>query len=295
MLSVSPNHSRLYSLEPINKNHPLIEGVNSYVIRLSECHCVTTKDLFLHEILPVLGKYTSTSVVPYQNPSQEFHNLQGITLNGYIWINALEKLTCRNDLRFTTLLPWSNIFVRPQIIRDVRAWCPLCYQEWQELGTTIYEPLLWSINAVSVCPYHCKQLRQRCPKCHRSTLTFAFRAHPGHCSFCGHWLGAIQEYGCEVIVNSLESELRMTRAIGSILAVGPKMITIPEREIIMKNLLEWMVLETDHSFESLASHLGTHKRVIETIFQGRININLNIFMEICFLLDVEPIDVLTRQ
>ncbi|GAB4199562.1 MAG: hypothetical protein OHK0022_19890 [Roseiflexaceae bacterium] len=63
----------------------------------------------------------------------------------------------------------------------------------------------------------------------------------------------------------------------------------------MKNLLEWMVLETDHSFESLASHLGTHKRVIETIFQGRININLNIFMEICFLLDVEPIDVLTRQ
>jgi hypothetical protein len=43
----------------------------------------------------------------------------------------------------------------------------LCYQKWRDKEKTIYEPLVWYIDAVKICSIHHQRLLCECPQCHR--------------------------------------------------------------------------------------------------------------------------------
>jgi hypothetical protein len=64
-------------------------------------------------------------------------------------VEMLEGLTLRNDLRFLTLLFWADVLPKRGLLRRTRARCPACAQQWRTKGQTVYEPLLWTLQAVA--------------------------------------------------------------------------------------------------------------------------------------------------
>jgi hypothetical protein len=78
--------------------------------------------------------------------------LDGGELNTHKWVEALGAATGRSDLRSLTLSQFAGVSSFSWLRRR-RAWCPRCLSIQAEADPDdIYEPLLWSIRLVSVCP-----------------------------------------------------------------------------------------------------------------------------------------------
>ena len=86
----------------------------------------------------------------------------------------------------------TSLFVdRPiSMLKTCREWCPDCLHEWHNSDREIYEPLLWSLSLVAICPHHDRLLEQVCPGCNQNKPIFAAKTRVGRCSHCHDWLGA---------------------------------------------------------------------------------------------------------
>jgi AraC-like DNA-binding protein len=190
-----PPRSRFYHLEPIGVGTPYVESLAGYLIRLALEHCVNVGQLILTEIAPIISREKDKSSGQIQSISKvcgidrDRTALNGMGLMATNLVMALEALTVRNDLRCLTLLPLAEIVAKRGLLRPIRAWCPICYQEWLNSDRSIYEPLLWSIKIIEFCPYHHHRLLSKCPHCHQQQLVLCRNSRPGYCNKCGHWLG----------------------------------------------------------------------------------------------------------
>ena len=192
-----PRRSRLYHMKPAGIGTGLVESATGYSSRLAAAHSITLAVLFGYEIAPLLNKNHLRNSEARSNKNailaNSFRTLapavngHGVTAETYI--SALQNLTMRDDLRYLTMLPWRGIISHRHLIRPKRAWCPACYEEWNNNGDTIYEPLIWSLAVITICVRHRQQLRSRCHKCDSELPLLASRACPGHCHVCKAWLG----------------------------------------------------------------------------------------------------------
>ncbi|HEY6411479.1 MAG TPA: TniQ family protein, partial [Ktedonobacteraceae bacterium] len=152
-------HGRLYYIEPIVVGDPMVESLTSYVTRLADAHSISPRTLIKNEIAPLLrktslyqgGRLMSGHLNTYLKQS---HTLNGTTLWAADMVEVLEQLTGRHDLRFLTMLSWKHVISTQKLLRWSRAWCPMCYEQWQEMNQIVYEPLLWSLDVMSVCHIH---------------------------------------------------------------------------------------------------------------------------------------------
>ncbi len=215
-----PRRSRLYFLEPIALDTPYIEGLVSYICRLAEAHSVSPGILTKQEILPCFRKtYSvsgrtaykvqddglSTSVFSFSVPPYRKHpNEYGLL--AWQYVEGLETLTLKNNLQALTIPPWPGIhgFQEVNLAREQRVWCPDCFQDWLARGQLVYEPLIWSIAAVTVCPYHCRPLRNHCPHCQRGQRPMSGRMQVGRCAYCLNWLNiqSREPSGAELLVEA---------------------------------------------------------------------------------------------
>lgn len=193
---VLPPRSRLYALKPIGIGTPYVESLTGYVIRLADAHAVSVGDLLGREVsTAALKPLLSFGPFMRRNRAQShgFH-AQPYAVNGFgerskTWVDALGRATSRTDLRFLTLLPWEGLFSRAALFRHTHAWCPDCYERWRVGGDVVYEPLLWAMAPVKVCPLHRRSLEETCPHCHGRLMPIAVYSRPGCCSRCQRWLG----------------------------------------------------------------------------------------------------------
>ena len=89
-----------------------------------------------------------------------------------------------------TLLKWRDVFPPRELLRQYKAWCPICLAEWKEIkDNVVYEPLLWSIKLIDVCTKHDLQLNTKCPSCKKIIPILSRQSRNGYCSYCGTWLG----------------------------------------------------------------------------------------------------------
>ena len=140
-----PPRSHLYPLKPIGIETPQVESLTSYISRLAEAHCLPMRKLVLHIILPLYGKSylpsgaEDSNITAFWKDSSAFN---GTSTSAGELVGVLERLTNRDNLRFLTMLPWAEALSCRYLTRRTKAWCPFCYQEWQEEGRPIYDPLL---------------------------------------------------------------------------------------------------------------------------------------------------------
>jgi hypothetical protein len=80
-------------------------------------------------------------------------------------------------LRAATLLATAGELFVSADFRPIRQWCPLCIAE------TAYDPLVWSLLDVTVCPRHRIRLVSS-PNCGHVHRPWALRAKPDECAAC---------------------------------------------------------------------------------------------------------------
>lgn len=168
------------------------ESLTGYIHRLGWAHHVAPRALVAQEVVSQLSNeqhanvFAHFSVFGYQGAMV----LNGSGVQAQTWASIFEQLTGRADLPFLTL-PWwiGNLSSRKQL-RTVPAWCPSCLSEWQENDLTIYQPLLWTLQIVTICPRHSVFLQDQCHQCHKHQAVIAAnKSRPGVCTHCSSWLG----------------------------------------------------------------------------------------------------------
>jgi hypothetical protein len=152
--------SRLNPLNPMGVGTPFSESCTGYIGRLSAEHWTSVGSLFGHRIAPAANKpsFLSTKfkfeIHAWTAFMPEAHSLNGLGAIAKDWIEVLQTLTQRSDLRCLTMLRWSNVLSEHSLSRSIHAWCPLCYQAERNSGGVVYDQLLWSLVTVEVCPRH---------------------------------------------------------------------------------------------------------------------------------------------
>jgi len=170
---------------------PHVESLSSYIGRLALAHLVTTGTLLTKVVAPMIEMpYLSASGIKGGSRFYESSGaINGIGQVARSFVTALEYLTFRNDLRYTTMLPWSELLPSRGLMKSKRAWCPICLQEQKFSQKIVYEPLIWSIQEVNLCHDHECRLETICPTCGKENYVLSRRYIPGYCSKCANWLG----------------------------------------------------------------------------------------------------------
>src|SRR5712692_6935599 len=242
-----PSRSRLYCLEPIGIGTPETESLTSYVSRLAEAHSVSVHDLVVHELLPFLGRphlangrNANLLTAFWRNETRALNGTRSLARK---MVRGLESLTGRDDLRFLTLLTWTEVLPVHLLQKSTRAWCPGCFEDWRESGRVIYDPLVWTLAPVTVCPHHRRPLRTICPfpECRRRSPWLGSRSRPGCCARCGGWLGNSRTHGGTeeemlVMEEAVRTRAWIFHAIGELIGAAPTLTRYPRREHLVRTI-----------------------------------------------------------
>ena len=134
------------------------------------------------------------------------------------------------------MLSWAGVLPTRGLIRRTRAWCPLCYDEQRRQNRIVYDPLLWGLEAVSVCLVHHSPLSTCCPNpaCGKAQSFLAPLVQAGHCARCGCWLGlpptSARTTGPEAERDDLSWHIWSVQVVGDLLAAAPILALEPARE-----------------------------------------------------------------
>jgi hypothetical protein len=187
--------SRLYGIVPCEVGTIWVESLTSYTNRLGWRHQVPPKVLVAEELVPHLGReylYGNTNLGACCRGGWFMH----VNGNGSLaqeWSTILEQLTTRSGLLSLTSHVWMGHLSPRGHLRVVPAWCPVCYADWKAQGFPIYQPLLWMIRAVTLCPKHMVRLEDHCPSCRKHQSVISIKTQPGYCTQCNTWLGRTSE------------------------------------------------------------------------------------------------------
>lgn len=223
--------SELFHLQPEGLGSTMVESMSSYVNRLAEEHRVSVRDLIGNVISK---KLPSAYCRPNMMSGNSYTSVGAHNGTGELaeqWLEALTQLTLHKELKSLSLLSYRNILTENYLLRTYKAWCPRCLEEMRE-RSCIYEPLLWQVEAVTVCPLHHQRLETACPNCRRKPDHLAARSRNGHCSrfSCSQWLGNCADLTLDEY--EIRQELYFATEVGNLLAMTPSLGFMPGREFI---------------------------------------------------------------
>lgn len=295
-----PKRSRLYSLEPIGIGTPYTESLSSYLCRLAQEHCVTPQKLITGEIAPYLAAQENKAIVSKNYNSRDLFCIKdrtgtanGTGIIASDLVQALEKLTLREDLICLTLLKWSSVFPQRKLTRSVKAWCPACYQEWYSKNQIIYEPLLWSFCAIKICPNHHTVLQTRCPHCHQELLPLASKSRPGYCSNCEQWLGENILHN-KPILEDQSWQTWVINNLGRILMQSPNLSAIA-KDKVAQSLQLCIKQTTQGNIAGFARIIGFPKNQVWMWSKGQVLPQLSALLKICYYLELPLLTFLTED
>lgn len=224
--------------------------------------------------------------------------LNGTGIIALDFVQSLEKVTLQRNLHFLTLLFWSGIISPRGLFRSHKAWCSACFQQWRLSGEEIYEPLVWTMNAVKICPQHHQFLEDRCPYCQARLPLLTWRTLLGYCSNCGMWLGITS-----VMASSYDSSAFWTRevqlltwiaeTVGELVAATPNLLSPPLKENIAKSLGIAVDVVALGNAAAFARMLGVPKNSLWVWQRGEVLPQFDTLVRICYFLGVSLLDFLT--
>jgi len=256
--------SRLYSLAPIEIGTAFVESLSGYVERLAEAHAVSAGSLIGRELF---GRPAGANPI---NVGLLSYAINGVGGSAKRWVQALENVTSRPDLRYLTLLPFERLFPQPFLFRPVRAWCPPCYQMMATQGGPVYEPLSWCLKLVDVCPRHHRFLADKCPHCLRSLRPLTAATRPGACSRRGLWLGSTINQAALPASDAAPTEyqLWLAESIGELLASAPQINPERLRDRAREALAAYANAFTEGNRTAVADIAGCGRGVFYSWFKG---------------------------
>lgn len=187
-LSNPPGRSRLFSLRPMHLGEPKQESLLSFLIRTSRAHAINPRQLIgvvLADVDPAIASLS------YAGFFRRFaKTVNGMGQYAECFVSVLERATCVQGLRSLTMLPWQGIFPPngQGMLAEHPQWCPHSLFGQVREGGERYIPLVWTLDAVKVCPEHGCRLEQHCPHCGKAQAFVPRYPDVGICSECGNSL-----------------------------------------------------------------------------------------------------------
>lgn len=283
-----PPRTWLYPLAPMGVGTPYIEALSSYINRLSEAHCTVPQKLMRLLLAKAPGeKYHN--VYPRAVLRQRTRIVTGL-------VEALELGTGRSNLHALTLVKWRHIFGETRLLRRTRAWCPHCYQDWVGSGKAFYEPLMWSLRAICICPVHEVLLQDVCPyeDCRRTVPHYTNHMEPSRCPHCRRSLcGSIQLQRAEPA--DLAWQRWCCSAVGELLQFQGES-SVPFSRVGLHAAILWCRVHLGGGTTSgLARALNINQRSVWLWLNTEIGIGLERIFHLSYVLGVSPLTVLTFQ
>ncbi|MDJ0730847.1 MAG: TniQ family protein [Crocosphaera sp.] len=286
-----PPRSCLHHLEPIGIGTSMVESLSSYVTRLAHSHGVFAGILLEKKLKPLINK--RYGVATLNKIAHYSKALNGMGIMAEDLVRGLSILTSRQDLSLLTLLHWSNLFPTRQLLRSSRAWCPLCYSEQFQNNKICYEPLLWSLKIVQVCPKHHIFLVSSCPDCGQKNLPLTGRSQPGCCSKCGAWLGnydEIHRISHPSYLSDLEWELWKGINVGNLLQKSSSRLSFPKQEAIAEALNICVSHFSQGNIALWARQLQVPRNTLWLWCKGKNLPTLQALLKICYCLRISVWD-----
>ena len=224
-----PARSRLIALPPCGVGTARTESLTGYVVRLAAAHGVGAGTLLHHELLGHLKNVAGEGNGARISLSPAYlRSMNGLDPVADTWTRLLGELTCRGDLRYLTMLTWTNVLPSRGLFREERAWCPECYA----CDEMVHEHLLWCLAPVTICTHHRRPLETRCPHCRESLPVISWRSVPGFCSSCRGWLGTTSggaDAGATASVEVPAWERRVAEDFGELVSAAPGLTHPPDK------------------------------------------------------------------
>jgi len=283
-----PLRSQLYQLEPIGVRTPVTESLTSFISRLAIAHCLPPGVLMERLLNPLVNKTHGGAnlhkIYPFTNalngPGEMAKNL----------VKALQALTLHDELRLLTMLPWFELFPSIHLLRSDRAWCSACYQDWLYRRQIIYEPLLWSLEAIKFCSFHRQRLLQQCPHCHKKNYFLAWHSRPGFCSKCQEWLGGFPEVKSsnqeEISKEELALEIWIVNTVGDFIASTSDLAFGLTKDKISKTLRMYVEHLTEGNIAEFARRVQVPKNTLWLWCKGNNRPTFTKLIEVCFRLEI---------
>ena len=301
-----PSRSRLYSLAPIGIGTAQAECLTSYVMRLAAAHCLSLGTLYKQEIYPLI---IAEAADLYKQPPYRSLKVTSNIRDARCWngaersasnlARALECLTCVPGLHLLTWLPWEAVLSRQFLLRRQRAWCPECLSQWQDKDQAIYEPLLWTLQAVSICPIHDCALMKICPCCRRNLEALSANARAGHCSQCQQWLGrSVEDQRSFAGIRGsiqLHEQRWIAESIGELVARAPGLSNSLSPISIDENVEDLINRLIKGDGPNVADLIGVRKKIVSFWHGGRRIPRLEFILKLCYRLDLSVADFLTAM
>jgi TniQ len=287
-----PPRSPLYNLVPLGLGGPFVESLTGYICRLAYEHHIHTGTMLQHIIAPLISKHYIAGDQS-RNISSFLRYATPINGNGVMasdWANVLALLTSRNDLSQLTMFAAANAISHRDLLQSTRKWCSTCYSEWQQQHTPIYEPLLWSINGITVCPKHYCLLEKRCQHCLSYLPWLAWRSRPGYCSFCDRWLGNAGT------TNQIEGkDIYIAEMTGNFLAYISSTSASVSRDVFVKSLSDLISVITEGNVAAFARCLELPKVTLWELVQGRFPPSLPFLFRLCLQFRLSLLQLLVEM
>lgn len=292
-----PSRSQLYQLEPLGLRTPFTESLISFISRLAVAHCLPPGVLMERLLNPLVNKAHGGANLHKIYPFTRALNGTGEMANSLV--KALQTLTLHDNLYLLTMLPWFGLFPHRHLLRTDRAWCSACYQDWCCSKKVIYEPLLWSLEVVKVCPAHRQKLLYQCPHCYQKNYPLAWHSRPGFCSKCQEWLGVPLEVKAsnqkELSEEELALEVWVVNTVGDFIASTPDLASDLTKDRIAKVFCIYVDHLAQGSIAELARQLQIPKNTLWLWCKGVNRPTFTKLVEICFRLEVSLSSFLTED
>lgn len=298
-----PVRSTLYDLEPIGVRTALVESLTSYITRLADAHSVFCGRLIEKVIAPLVPGYSlmARQHQLFRGDGDKSNLVNATGVRALYAVQALETLTARADLHHLTLLFLTDMLYIRGLIRQTKAWCPICYEEWRVAGKIVYDPLLWVFQEISSCVYHKQRLQTTCPyqDCGHSFQPLAWRAQPGYCPFCQRWLGRSLEVAEKTSEPLTEEEIIwqqwVSDALGTILTFAPTAPRKPEREQVSRVLAHTVQQISEGCVATLARTLGLGIPQLGQWVRNEKVPQMDMLLRLCYALRLPLHEVLFRD
>ncbi|MDH3674029.1 MAG: TniQ family protein [Anaerolineae bacterium] len=291
-----PPRSRLYHLCPLGLGTPLVESLTSYLVRLAQAHCVSVGQLLRHEIAPASDELTFQSG-SLSSWFKSFYTINGLDHFARNFARTLQRLTLHSQLQYLTMLTWAQVLPTKRLLRPSRAWCPACYQSWSETGQPLYDPLLFSLRVVTICPVHHQHLVSQCPylDCQRPVPFLAARIQPGFCPCCNRSLALFPSELQAPTQDELLWQKWVGLTVGQLLSAAPTLSTPPSKDRIATTLSAYATQLTGGTTKYLAHKLDLPARTLQCWRRGTRLPHLTSLLQLSYRLGTSPLDFLTQD
>ncbi|APR68197.1 TniQ family protein [Thalassolituus oleivorans] len=182
--------NRLFPIPLLGQGTSEIESLPSYVFRLAYEHGISVGALL--KAIDSIPEFSRSKSRGWPGGRAGIEDISRVNGTSKKLRTILSELTGQDLFCSTLDFLEAKVFRVSCEITGFR-WCPECFLEMSEIGSTRYIKQLWHMIAITHCPLHKTPLVANCPKCGTGQFSMKAELHIGWCSKCGQSLASRQK------------------------------------------------------------------------------------------------------